>query len=144
MAKMRVLSAFALAGAMAATLSACGGAGGEKVHERVASPDEKTEAVVMTCPMDGDAKVLLVTGAVFEKKGQGCADLTSALGSVRVSTPQDGEGDEAVSVAWQDGKAVFTFEGDRTVVSREAKAGAPLDIIAVRGDFEEADIPLTN
>ena len=126
------LSALALVG--------CSRDGGEQVHTRVASPDGTREAVLMTCSMSGDAKVLLVTGAVFETKGQKCADVADkALASVWVSSPEAGEGPQA-QVTWDGDQAVFSFEGDRTVISREAKAGGRLDLIAVKGDFAEADI----
>lgn len=138
MAKL-VLKGLALGVAVLA-LAGCGNAGGERVHERLVSPDGKMEAVLMTCSMSGDAKVLLVTGAVFEKKGKGCAEVESeALASVWVSLPIEGEGPLA-RVGWDGGKAVFSFDGDRTVVSRQAKAGARLDLIAIKGEFEEADV----
>ena len=126
--------------AAVSTLAACGSVDGEAVHERVTSPDGKMEAVLMTCSMAGDAKAKLITGAVFEGKGGSCDGLADkALTSVRVSMPL-GEESAKASVKWENGQAVFSFEGDRTVISREAKAGARLDLIAVRGDFEEADI----
>lgn len=138
MAKLLIKGVLAAMAAM--TLVACDATDGEAVHERVSSPDGTMEAVLMTCSMDGDAKVKLITGAVFEGKGGACAGLSEkALASVRVSMPE-GEEDAKASVAWDGGQAVFSFEGDRTVISREAKAGARLDLIAVRGDFEEADI----
>lgn len=123
-------------------LAGCGNGGGEKVHERVASPDGAMEAVLMTCSMPGDAGVLLVTGAVFEARGKGCGALDEALASVWVSSPIEGDGPLA-QVGWQGDKAVFSFEGDRTVVSRQARAGGRLDLIAIKGDFEEADIMTT-
>ncbi|WP_297802136.1 hypothetical protein [uncultured Brevundimonas sp.] len=127
-------------GLAALAAAGCSRGGGEKVHERVASPDGKMEAVLMTCSMPGDAKVMLVTGAVFADKGKGCGDVEKqALTSVWVSSPLEGDGPLA-SVAWADGKAVFSFDGDRNVVTRHAQAGAPLDLIAVRGEFPEADI----
>ncbi|WP_292050626.1 MULTISPECIES: hypothetical protein [unclassified Brevundimonas] len=130
------LSALALAG--------CARGGGEQVHTRLASPDGAREAVLMTCSMPGDAKVLLVTGAVFDAKGRGCGDVDDkALASVWVSLPEAGDGPQA-QVSWDGDRAVFSFEGDRTVISRQAKAGGRLDLIAVRGEFAEADIVETS
>jgi len=139
MAKLWIKGAMAVAATL--TLAACGTVDGETVHERVASPDGKMEAVLMTCFMDGDAKVRLVTGAVFEGKGGNCDGLNSkALASVRVSMPEGDDDGPKASVKWDNGHAVFSFEGDRTVISREAKGSGRLDLIAVRGEFEEADI----
>lgn len=122
-------------------LAGCSALGGEKVHSRATSEDGKLHAVVMTCFMDGDAKVKLVTGAVFDRDGGGCPDvIEQAVGSVWVSLPPSGLEAPAASVAWQEGKAVFSFEGERTVVARHARADASLDLIVVSGDFEEADI----
>ena len=138
MAKPMIVALVVSVAALA--VASCSRGGGAPVHDRVVSPDGRLEAVLMTCPMAGDAKVKLVTGAVFADKGRDCADLAAALGSVRVSAAsEEGEGPMA-SVEWDEAKAVFSFDGDRTVISREARAGAPLDLIVVRGDFKEADI----
>lgn len=130
----------AFAGVALMALSACGGQSGGKVYERVPSTDGKLEAVLMLCPMDSDANVLVLTGAVFDSKGKGCGDLRSEA-MTGFQTSRVTEGDEpAASVSWQDGKAVFDLLGDRTVVGRFAKGEAPLDLIQLKGGFDEADI----
>lgn len=134
-------AALAMLGTLPLMLAACAGGADQKVHQRADAPDGKMQAVVMTCPMAGGAEVKLVTGAVFDAKGKGCDDIAkSAIVTVRVSMPEGEIAPPAASVAWKDGKAVFSFEGERTVISREARANAPLDLLVVRGDFEGADV----
>ncbi len=122
----------AFAGAVLVAVSACGGQSGGKVYERVASADGALEAVLMLCPMASDGNVLMLTGAVFDTKGEGCQDFrTKALAGFQTSR----------AVVWQDGKAVYELDGDRTVVGRFAQGEAPLDLIQLQGNFEGADIP---
>lgn len=121
-------------------LAGCAGETGGKVYERVASADGAMEAVLMLCPMASDGDVLLLTGAVFGTTGKGCGDLSSeALTGFQTSRTREGEA-PAASVTWQDGKAVFDVVGDRTVVGRFAQAEVPLDLIQLKGSFDEADI----
>lgn len=130
----------AFAGAVLMALSACGGQNAGKVYERVASADGALEAVLMLCPMASDDKVLLLTGAVFDTKGEGCQDFRSkALAGFQTSRVTEGN-EPAASVTWQDGKAVYELEGDRTVVGRFAQGEAPLDLIQLQGGFDGADI----
>ena len=131
----------AFAGAVLVAVSACGGQSGGKVYERVASADGALEAVLMLCPMASDGNVLMLTGAVFDTKGEGCKDFrTKALAGFQTSRAMEGD-DPAASVVWQDGKAVYELDGDRTVVGRFAQGEAPLDLIQLQGNFEGADIP---
>ncbi len=121
------------------SLAACAGDKGGTVYERATSPDGKLEAVLMLCGMASDKNVLLLTGAVFEAKGKGCGDLIEAVTSFEASRAPEGEG-PAASVIWEGDKAVFELLGDRTIASRYAKAEAPLDMIQLKGSFDEADI----
>lgn len=129
----------AITAATVLALGACAGERGGTVYERAASPDGKLEAVLMLCGMDSDKAVLLLTGAVFEAKGKGCDNLGKAVTSFQASRAAEGE-EPGASVSWLDGKAVFDVQGDRTVASRYAKGGAPLDLIQLKGSFDEADI----
>lgn len=131
-------AAFGLVSVLA--LGACAG-GGEKVQQRSASPDGTMEAVVMVCPMQGDKSVKLLAGAVFDAKGRGCADMANgAITSFLISSAPEDEPVPAATVEWLDGKAVFDVEGDRTIVNRSARAGAPLDLLVIKGSFDDADI----
>lgn len=121
-------------------LGACAG-GSEKIHQRLASPDGTMEAVVMMCPMAGDMKVKLLAGAVFDAKGLGCDDMASrAITSFLISSSSEDDPVPAASVEWLGGKAVFDVDGDRTIVNRSARAGAPLDLLVIKGTFDDADI----
>lgn len=131
-------AAFGLVSILA--LAACD-RGGEKVQQRLASPDGTMEAVVMVCPMEHDKSVKLLAGAVFNAKGRGCAQMANdAITSFLISSSPEDDPVPAASVEWLDGKAVFDIEGDRTIVNRAARAGAPLDLLVIKGSFDDADI----
>lgn len=123
----------------AAGVSGCTGAG-ERVYERALSPDGTKEAVLMRCRDAADPSISHLTGAVFARKGQGCDEVArEGLASFSVTNAATVE-DPGATMQWQDQQVIFDIAGDRAVMTRQAKGGAALDMIQLKGDFEGADI----